>query len=116
MLHGSTNRGHPQITKKAPWERDVRTADDTRGGHCRGGGRHRRRRRRRSVCGWRRGKERDRRAPHTRRRDRVGGDIPGGGGDRGAAGAPCVAGSPARAFRAGGARSAASRVGRRRGR
>jgi len=28
MLHGSTNRGHPQITKKSPWERDVRTADD----------------------------------------------------------------------------------------
>ena len=28
MLHGSTNQGHPQITKKSPWERDVRTADD----------------------------------------------------------------------------------------
>jgi len=30
MLHGSTNRWHPQITKKSPWERDVRTADDVR--------------------------------------------------------------------------------------
>ena len=62
------------------------------------------------------GAGRDGRAPHTRRRERVGGDVPGGSGDKGAAGAPCVAGSPARARRAGGARAAASGVGRRRGR